>query len=1066
MSDAEQREEAVFEAALQLHGAQRGAYLDQACAGDVALRERIEGLLGALERAGGLLDEPAVTREQASHAVVIPPTAQPGDHIGSYKLLQQIGEGGCGVVYMAEQTQPVRRRVALKILKLGMDTKQVIARFEAERQALALMDHPNIAKVLDAGSTDTGRPYFVMELVRGVKITEFCDENQLPMRQRLELFIQICQAIQHAHQKGIIHRDLKPSNILVTVNDGVPLPKVIDFGIAKATTGQSLTDKTVFTAFEQFIGTPAYMSPEQAMMTSLDIDTRTDIYSLGVLLYELLTGKTPFEARELLQVGFDEMRRTIREKEPARPSTRLSTMVEGELTTAAKRRHTEAPKLINFVRGDLDWIVMKCLEKDRSQRYETANGLAMDLQRHLNSEPVIACPPSAAYRFRKLLRRNKLTFFAVSAVAMALVVGLAVALWQYTDKRRAYDRAVAAEGEQSRLRRQADREASKSRHVATFLEEMLRGVGPSVALGRDTKILRELLDQTDGRIARELMDEADVAIELRDVLVQVYLELGDYERAEALARTNLAQCRAYYSGDHSAVADALERLSQALLQLSRLSESEPLVLEAVSMRRRLAGTNHADYASALGVLASLRRQQGSVAEAESLHREAVICFRNLRQTNSTTFAQALGNLVTALYEGGKFAEAETNQLEALTLLRNLLPGEHPAVGKAMGSLAGIYEARGNFVEAEGVQREVLTMNRKLLGENHPDLAKDLNNLAGILESHGRLVEAEDLYRQALALRQQHFGTEHQLVASSMGNLANLLRMEGKLSEAEPLLRDALAIQKRILGPDHPAVSESLNNLSLILYFQQKLAEAEALMREALTVQRKINEGDYPAVAAMLRNLGRLALDQGKVADAETEFRAAAAMRGRLVGTNHPGYAAALNDLAYVLRVQGKLSEAELQFGKSLNIKKQALGAGPNYQPARLDDLAVGYTQLALTMLTRSNYTDCEVLVREWLELARRAMPDSWHTFNAHSLLGESLVGQRKFADAEPALQTGYEGMSSRQKEIPAASRPHLEAAIRRLVNLYVAWDKAAPDSGKAEKATEWKQRLTRPESTP
>ncbi|MCL4787917.1 MAG: serine/threonine protein kinase, partial [Verrucomicrobia bacterium] len=297
MSDAEQREEAVFEAALQREGAERAAYLDEACAGNPALRERVEGLLGALERAGALLDEPVVTRESTSPTAVLPPTAQAGDQVGPYKLLQQIGEGGCGVVYMAEQVQPLKRRVALKILKLGMDTKQVIARFEAERQALALMEHPNIAKILDAGATETGRPYFVMELVRGVKITDFCDENQLPMRQRLELFIQVCQAIQHAHQKGIIHRDLKPSNILVTVNDGVPLPKVIDFGIAKATTGQSLTDKTVFTAFEQFIGTPAYMSPEQAMMTSLDIDTRTDIYSLGVLLYELLTGALPFDAK-------------------------------------------------------------------------------------------------------------------------------------------------------------------------------------------------------------------------------------------------------------------------------------------------------------------------------------------------------------------------------------------------------------------------------------------------------------------------------------------------------------------------------------------------------------------------------------------------------------------------------------------------------------------------------------------------------------------------------------------------------------------------------------------------
>src|SRR5438874_5260375 len=332
-----------------------------------------------------------------------------GQTLGRYKLLEKVGEGGCGVVYVAEQTEPVRRRVALKVIKLGMDTKQVIARFEAERQALALMDHPNIAKVLDAGATEAGRPYFVMELVRGIKITEFCDEKSVPTADRLKLFTQVCQAIQHAHQKGVIHRDIKPSNILVTVNDGVPVPKIIDFGIAKATAGP-LTDKTFFTAFEQFIGTPAYMSPEQAEMTGLDIDTRTDIYSLGILLYELLTGRTPFDAKELLAGGLDEMRRTIREQEPDRPSTRLSTMAAGELTTVAKHRHTDAPRLIHLVRGDLDWIVMKCLEKDRTRRYETANGLASDIQRHLNNEPVAARPPSTAYRFQKLVRRNKLAF--------------------------------------------------------------------------------------------------------------------------------------------------------------------------------------------------------------------------------------------------------------------------------------------------------------------------------------------------------------------------------------------------------------------------------------------------------------------------------------------------------------------------------------------------------------------------------------------------------------------------------------------------------------------------------
>src|SRR5205809_1564297 len=418
------REEALFTLAVEKPAAERAAFLDRECSGDAELRQRIEALLGAHAKAGEFLNEPPAAVSAKTFVIttgMVPVTEKAGDRIGRYKLLQQIGEGGCGVVYMADQEEPVRRHVALKVIKLGMDTKSVIARFEAERQALALMDHPNIARVLDAGATETGRPYFVMELVRGIKITEYCDQNNLSTTERLKLFTQVCHAIQHAHQKGIIHRDIKPSNILVTLHDGVPVPKVIDFGIAKATQGR-LTDQTLFTAFEQFIGTPAYMSPEQAEFGGLDVDTRSDIYSLGVLLYELLTGKTPFDAKELLAAGMEEMRRTIREKEPVRPSTRLSTMLEGELTTTAKHRQTDAPKLVHLLRGDLDWIVMKCLEKDRTRRYETANGLAMDVKRHLGNEPVVARPPSAGYRLQKLVRRNKLAFAAAAAVLAALLV--------------------------------------------------------------------------------------------------------------------------------------------------------------------------------------------------------------------------------------------------------------------------------------------------------------------------------------------------------------------------------------------------------------------------------------------------------------------------------------------------------------------------------------------------------------------------------------------------------------------------------------------------------------------
>lgn len=457
------REEALFEGAVQLEPAARAEYLARECGPDAALRERIHSLLAAHDRAGAFLEKPVSAASFASTVKLsegpkgqrTDRTEKPGDQIGRYKLLQQIGEGGCGVVYMAEQEEPVRRRVALKIIKVGMDTRRVIARFEAERQALAMMDHPNIARVLDAGATETGRPFFVMDLVRGIRITEYCDQNHLSMEERLSLFAQVCHAIQHAHQKGIIHRDIKPSNILVTLHDGVPVPVIIDFGIAKATEHR-LTDKTLFTAFEQFIGTPAYMSPEQAEMSRLDIDTRSDIYSLGVLLYELLTGKTPFDAKALLESGLDQLRHTIREKEPLRPSTCLSTMLEGDLNNVAKHRHAEAPRLISLLRGDLDWIVMKCLEKDRTRRYETASALALDIQRFLRNEPVFARPPSRVYLLRKLIRRNRVAFAAGTAVAAALVAGLGVSTNLFVRERDAFRRMVVAERVQSRLRHEAE----------------------------------------------------------------------------------------------------------------------------------------------------------------------------------------------------------------------------------------------------------------------------------------------------------------------------------------------------------------------------------------------------------------------------------------------------------------------------------------------------------------------------------------------------------------------------------------------------------------------------------
>ncbi|HWD21104.1 MAG TPA: protein kinase [Verrucomicrobiae bacterium] len=445
-ANAPSREESVFNAALALPPAQRAAFLDRTCAADGALRARVDALLRSYGESEGFME---TNTAAGPHGTIVAAGSEgPGDVIGRYKIREKLGEGGCGMVYVAEQTEPVRRRVALKVIKLGMDTRSVIARFDAERQALAMMDHPNIAKVLDAGTTDKGRPYFVMELVRGIKITEYCDQHNLDTEERIRLFVQVCHAVQHAHQKGIIHRDIKPSNILVTLHDGVPVPKVIDFGIAKATEGR-LTDQTIYTQLFEFIGTPAYISPEQAEMSGLDIDTRSDIYSLGVLLYELLTGKTPFDSQELLDSGLDGMRRTIREREPVAPSTRLSSMGATDLTETAHRHRAEPPRLVHFIQGDLDWIVMKALEKDRTRRFETASAMAMDLQRFLTNEPVEARPPNNWYRLQKMARRNKAVFAAAAGIVAALALGFGVSLHLYVKEK-------AAEKEQARLRQLAE----------------------------------------------------------------------------------------------------------------------------------------------------------------------------------------------------------------------------------------------------------------------------------------------------------------------------------------------------------------------------------------------------------------------------------------------------------------------------------------------------------------------------------------------------------------------------------------------------------------------------------
>jgi serine/threonine protein kinase/tetratricopeptide (TPR) repeat protein len=826
VADANRIIDLLHEAKARPAGAEREHFLAEACGQDAALKEQILSLLQA-EAKEGESDFLRITRIIRQN---IAPTEKPGDRIGRYKLLEQIGEGGCGVVYVAEQQEPVRRRVALKVIKLGMDTNQVIARFDAERQALAIMDHPNIAKVLDAGATGTGRPYFVMELVRGSKITDYCDQHQLSPRARLELFIQVCRAVQHAHQKGVMHRDIKPSNILVASDDGAPVPKVIDFGIAKATQGR-LTDQTVYTAFEQFIGTPAYMSPEQAEMSLNEVDTRTDIYSLGVLLYELLTGKTPFDATELVASGLEAMRRTIREKEPARPSTRLSTMMEGELTSTARQRHTEAPRLIHLLRGDLDWVVMKCLEKDRTRRYETANGLAVDIQRHLSNEPVVARPPSGLYRFQKLVRRNKLAFAAASAVIAALVLGLGISTWLFFKEKQARQRAVAAEQEQARLHRQAEAEAARSQQVSQVLQDTLYSVS-SAAL-RDRAVLQSILDTMAARIGRDLKQQPEVEAELSWNLGNNYTALGDYARAEHMYRNALAGYQQLFGRENPSVAGLLSAIADVASLQGREVESETLARQALALWKKLKDEEDPHVSATLDRLAMVYLRQS--------------------QTASSPVSQRLRT------------EAETLEREALRLRRKVFGDEGINTAWSLGNLGVVLDAQRRQTEGEPLIREALAIQRKLLGNDNLTVAMWLINLGDCLRSQGKHEEAGRLYREGLAMRRRLLGDEHPNVAYALIHLAALLQTQGKTAEAETLEREALAIYSKL--PGDPLKIITLKQLITALQAQGKLAEAESPLRECLSILEQKTPDDWERFD-VTSQLGGSLLAQRKYAEAE------------------------------------------------------------------------------------------------------------------------------------------------------------------------------------------------------